>query len=144
MNVNKLVKLRKKPIVGKYIKKIIMLFGVCIEDTTEIGNNVDFVHNSVGTVLHSYSVIEDNVKIYQGVTLGRADIYTNNSKFEGILIKDGAILCAGAKILCKNGLLTVGKNTIIGANAVLLCSTGDNEIWAGNPAKLIRKRDDIN
>lgn len=49
----------------------------------------------------------------------------------------------GAKVLCKEGVLTVGKNTIIGANAVLLESTGDNEIWVGIPAKKIGLRKDI-
>ncbi|MFQ7842579.1 MAG: acyltransferase, partial [Thomasclavelia spiroformis] len=57
-------------------------------------------------------------------------------------IKEGAILCAGAKILGK-GQLTVGRNTIIAANAVLLSSTGDNEVWAGIPAKKIKDRERI-
>lgn len=55
-----------------------------------------------------------------------------------IIISDGAILCAGAKILSKEDTLIVGKNTIIGANSVLLNSTGDNEVWVGIPAKRIK------
>ena len=85
------------------------------------------------------NTIGNNVKIYQNVTLGRADIWqdSSKSKFKSIHIGDGAIICAGAKVICKKGTLRVGKNTIIGANAVLTCSTGDNEIWAGIPAKKI-------
>jgi len=30
----------------------------------------------------------------------------------------------------------------VGANAVLLQSTGENEIWAGIPAKCVGKRED--
>lgn len=60
--------------------------------------------------------------------------------FERIVLKDGCILCAGVKVICNEGTLVVGKNTIVAANAVLLCSTGDNEIWAGVPARLIKKR----
>lgn len=55
-------------------------------------------------------------------------------------IQDDVILCAGCKVLSK-GKLTIGKGTIIGANAVLTQSTGENEIWAGIPAKRIGKRD---
>lgn len=41
--------------------------------------------------------------------------------------------------------MTIAKGTIVAANAVLLCSTGENEIWAGVPAKCIGKRKiDIN
>lgn len=47
---------------------------------------------------------------------------------KGIILKKGSILCAGAKIICNRGLLVVGENTVVGANAVLTCSTGDNEI----------------
>ncbi|MCM0647407.1 hypothetical protein NBE98_03325 [Clostridium swellfunianum] len=80
------------------------------------------------------------MKLYQGVTFGRADIYKpiNDSEMNGIYVRQGAVICAGAKILCKEGILTIGKNTVIGANSVLTCSTGDNEIWAGVPARKIK------
>lgn len=60
------------------------------------------------------------------------------SEFKRIILKSGCVLCAGAKIICNRGTLTVGRNTIIAANAVLTQSTGDKEIWAGIPAKLIK------
>ena len=56
-----------------------------------------------------------------------------------IIVEEGAVICAGAKILAKDKIV-IGKGTIIGANSVLTCSTGDNEIWAGIPARFIRKR----
>jgi len=40
--------------------------------------------------------------------------------------------------------LIVGKNSVIGANAVLFNSTGENEIWAGIPAQKIGNRVDAN
>ena len=58
-------------------------------------------------------------------------------------LKRGAILCTGARIIGKKGILVVGENTIIGANAVLTCSTGNNEVWAGIPARKIKDRDDV-
>ena len=70
----------------------------------------------------------------------RIDNRVLKSDFKGIVIEKGAVLCVGAKIICNKGILTVGKQTIIGANAVLTKSTGEDEIWAGVPAKFIKKR----
>lgn len=36
----------------------------------------------------------------------------------------------------------MGAGTVVGANAVLTCSTGPNEIWAGVPARLVGRRSD--
>ena len=41
------------------------------------GKNVKFPHNAIGTVIPDKTIIEDNVKIYQNVTIGRADIFKN-------------------------------------------------------------------
>jgi serine O-acetyltransferase len=62
------------------------------------------------------------------------------SKFEGIIIEDDVLLSPGAKVLCKAGVLKVAKGTVLGANAVLLESTKENEIWAGVPAKRVGMR----
>jgi serine O-acetyltransferase len=64
------------------------------------------------------------------------------SRFEGIVIEDDVILSPGAKVLCKEGVLRVRRGTVVGANAVLLQSTGEWEIWAGVPAKMVGKRDE--
>jgi serine O-acetyltransferase len=63
-----------------------------------------------------------------------------HSKFVGIVIEDDVILSPGAKVLCKEGVLRVGQGTVVGANAVLLQSTGKYEIWAGAPARCIGER----
>lgn len=91
-------------------------------------------------------MIEKNVTIFHQVTCGRGDMYNifpnaPKSEFKGIVLKEGCVLCVGAKIICNRGKLIVGKNTIVAANSVLTKSTGDNEIWAGIPAKLIKKHD---
>jgi serine O-acetyltransferase len=64
------------------------------------------------------------------------------SSFERIVIEDDVILAPGAKVLCKEGTLRVRRGTVVGANAVLLQSTGENEIWAGMPARCIGQRED--
>ena len=140
MRVDTLIKFRKNIIFNKIVYHLLLNKGMDLPAKVKIGKNVRFPHNSFVTVIHDNTIIEDNVKIYQNVTIGRADIQKNyeDSKMEEIIIKNGAIICAGAKILCKSGTLIVGQNTIIGANAVLLNSTGDNEVWAGVPAKRIK------
>jgi serine O-acetyltransferase len=82
------------------------------------------------------------VKVYPGVGTGRADIYrpANQSAFAGIVIEDDVILAPGAKVLCKEGVLYVRRGSVLGANSVLLESTGENEIWAGVPARCVGKR----
>ena len=144
MYVQNLLKFRKGILKG-LVTKLLKLRGLEIPKEVIIGKNVEFPHNSIGTVIHNNTVIENNVKIYQNVTLGRADIYLpiEKSKMNGFLIKEGAIICAGAKVLCKEGTLVIGKNSIVGANAVLVNSTGDNEVWAGIPAKKIGNRKDL-
>lgn len=139
MIVNRLTKYRNKQIIGKFVTKILEIYGVSLPREVKIGKNVVFRHNSPGTVIHRRTIIEDNVNIFQNVTLGRADVQIREeeSKFEGLLVREGAILCTGAKVLCKEGILVVGKNSIVAANAVLTRSIPDNEIWGGIPAKKI-------
>lgn len=139
-----LVYARRLPVIGKLAYYFLKLLGVEIPLKVPVGDNFELAHGGVGTVIHSSSIIGADVKIYPGVTLGRADIYRpmSASAFEGIVIEDQVILCPGAKILCKRGVLKVSRGTVVGANAVLLESTGENEIWAGIPARCIGKRED--
>jgi serine O-acetyltransferase len=138
-----LVYARKWPMLGKLAYLGLKALGAEIPVSVAIGDGFLLHHGGVGVVIHPKTVIGDRVGIYPGVTLGRADIHRpfEQSKFEGIKVEDDVILGAGAKVLCELGILRVGRGTVIGANAVLLQSTGENEIWAGIPARKIGKRD---
>jgi serine O-acetyltransferase len=83
------------------------------------------------------------VTLYNGVTIGRADPWVpqEESAMRRVVLEDGVVVCAGAKIVCKAGVLTVGAGTIVGANAVLTRSTGPGEIWAGVPARRVGTRE---
>ncbi|MCB2214407.1 hypothetical protein KQH50_03315 [bacterium] len=121
---------------------LLKLLGTEIPRSVDVGPGFILEHGGHGIVVHSKARIGANVHMYQGVTLGRADIYrpSEESNFESIEIGDDVILCAGCKVLCKSGVLEVGRGTVVGANAVLLESTGENEIWAGSPARCVGKR----
>lgn len=137
-----LIRHRRSLFFGSICTGLLKLLGLEIPNKVITGNNLKFPHLGGCIVIHPSTEIRDNVEIYHGVTIGRADVYNTwaDSKMEKIIIEDGAILGAGSKILCKNGTLKVGKSSIIAANSVLLNSTGDNEIWAGNPAKKVSIR----
>ena len=56
-----------------------------------------------------------------------------------ITVKDGVFI--GCNSIIMPGV-TIGKNSIIGAGSVVTKNVGDNEIWAGNPAKFIKTLED--
>ena len=143
---SQLVYARRIPLMGGLAYYALKLLGIEIPRSVPVGPGFELAHGGFGVVIHSHSIIGTRVKVYPGVTLGRADIYrpASQSRFEGIVIEDDAILCPGAKILCKEGVLRVGRGSVVGANAVLLESTGEGEIWAGIPARCVGKRNEGN
>lgn len=140
--VTSLVYARSLPLIGRLAYYALKILGLEIPLTVSVGQGLEIAHGGFGIVVHSRTRIGDHVKIYPGVTLGRADIHrqSSDSLFEGIVVEDGVVLSAGCKVLCKEGVLRVGPGTVVGANAVLLESTNENEIWAGMPARKIGQR----
>jgi serine O-acetyltransferase len=139
----RLVYARTHPLLGKIAYYLLKLLGVEIPRSVKIGKEFLLEHGGFGVVIHSKTIIGDRVKIYPGITIGRADIYRpiEKSRFEGVVIEDDVILCPGARILGKEGRLIVRQGTVVGANAVLLEATGEWEIWAGIPARCVGKRE---
>ncbi len=140
--VTSLAYARRWPVLGRLAYYALKLLGVEMPRSVPIGADLEIAHGGFGIVIHRHARIGARVKIYPGVTLGRADIYrpASQSRFEGVVIEDDVILSPGCKVLCKEGVLTVGRGTVIGANAVLLQSTGEWEIWAGVPARRVGTR----
>jgi serine O-acetyltransferase len=139
----RLVYERNSQIFGRLAYLALKLLGSEIPLSVQIGEDLELAHGGFGVVIHPKTRIGDRVKIYTGVTLGRADVYLpfDRSSFEGIVIEDDVILSPGSKVLCREGTLRVKRGTVVGANAVLLNSTGENEIWAGIPATCIGRRE---
>ncbi len=121
----------------RWAKEMLALYGVEIDPHTQIGRDFRLVHRGFGTVIHGNCTIGDRVQIYHQVAIGRADGYRDPSivPMARIMIGDDVVLFPGAKLLGGPEALHVGRGTIVGANAVLLQSTGEYEIWAGIPAR---------
>ena len=127
--------LRKVPILPQLIQILIRVVYACeVFPSTDIKEGVKFCHKGLGCVIHEHAVIEKNVMIFQNVTLGG-----NGKNVEGLKaphIYEGAIIFTGACVL---GGVNVGKNSIVGANAVVLCDVPDNCIAVGVPAVIKKK-----
>lgn len=135
--VEKLVSLQTHRFLYPMCHVLLSFLAVEIPYTVVFGKGVRFAHRAPGCVLHPQTRIGDNVHIYQGVTLGLAKPWESVRGGGYIIdVQSNVILCAGAKILSK-GNLVIGKGTIVAANAVLTCSTGEDEIWAGIPARRV-------
>ena len=111
----------------------------------QIGNYVG-ISNSAIVALNSI-IVEDDVMIGGGCKLYDHDFHSINFtermmnpdpgvKSSPIHIKQGAFI--GAHSIILKGV-TIGKKSVVGAGSVVTHSIPDGEIWAGNPAKFIRK-----
>ena len=110
-SVSALVRLYRYPIIGHLAQRMVLRRGADIPRSVKIGHRGSFPHNALGTVLHPGTTLEDYVKVYQNVTIGRGNIwldYHAESRLR-FTVKMGAILCAGCKIICSEDELVVGK-----------------------------------
>ena len=108
-----------------------------IHPAAMIGRRV-FIDHGVGIVIGETAVVEDDVLIYQQVTLGGVSLEKGKRH---PTIKSGAILGAGSKIL---GNIVVGENAKIGANSVVVKNVPDNCTAIGVPARIIARGYDKN
>lgn len=113
----------------------------------KLGQNV---YVAPGVIIGNNVKIQNNVSLYEGITLednvfcGPSCVFTNifnprclyprNSKefFRQTLVKNGASIGANATIICG---ITLGRNSFVGAGAVVTRDVPDYGLFYGNPAK---------
>ena len=111
-----------------------------------IGNHVGMSNTVIFAMNHVE--IGDHVLLGNGVKIYDTDFHSldaaerrKGSEDHGIVskpvvIREGAFIGAGSLIL--KGV-TIGQNSIVGAASVVTRSIPDGEVWAGNPARFIRR-----
>ena len=109
-----------------------ILTHIDIHPAANIGQRV-FIDHGNGVVIGETAIIEDDVLIYQGVTLGGVSLDQGKRH---PTIKTGAVIGAGAKIL---GNITIGEHAKIGANSVVVKEVPDCSTAIGIPAHVIEK-----
>ena len=117
------------------------LTGVEIHPAATIGRRF-FIDHGMGVVIGETAEIGDDCTIYQGVTLGGTgkDVGKRHPT-----LGNNVMVGAGAKVL---GPVTIGSNSKIAANAVVLHAVPENSTAVGIPAKVVKRdglrvRDDL-
>jgi serine O-acetyltransferase len=108
-----------------------------IHPAANIGRRV-FIDHGMGVVIGETAIIGNDVIIYQQVTLG--GVSTNKGKRHPT-IEDGVVIGAGAKIL---GNITIGANSKVGANSVVVKNVPPESTAVGIPARVLKRGYDKN
>ncbi|MGQ5209980.1 serine O-acetyltransferase [Brucella abortus] len=106
------------------------IFQTDIHPAARLGSGL-FLDHATGLVVGETAVVEDNVSILHGVTLGGTG---KSSGDRHPKIRQGVLIGAGAKIL---GNIQVGQCSKIAAGSVVLKSVPHNVTVAGVPARII-------
>ena len=107
-----------------------VLTGVDIHPAAAISPGV-FIDHATGVVIGETAEVGADVTIYQGVTLGGTSLDKGKRH---PTVGDRVIIGAGAKVL---GPITVGHDSTIGANAVLVKPVPPGSVVVGVPGQVI-------
>ena len=113
---------------------------VSVGTFTEIGNNVKVGEN---VRIGAMCFIPEGVTIEDNAWIGPRCTFTNDrfppspkGNWEFTTVKKGARLGAGVTIVCG---VVIGEGALVGAGSVITKNIPPGEVWAGVPAKRIRK-----
>jgi serine O-acetyltransferase len=108
------------------------LYGIEIHPGATIGKGL-IIDHGMGVVIGETTIIGNDCKLFHQVTLGGTGKEIGKRH---PTLGNNVIVGAGAKLL---GNITIGDNSKIGANAVVLKSAPANSTLVGIPAKVINK-----
>lgn len=106
--------------------------GIEIHPGATIGKSF-FIDHGMGVVIGETAVIGNDVLLYQGVTLGGTGIMKGKRH---PTIGNNVVIGAGAKVL---GNITVGDNSYIGSNAVIIKDVPPNSTVVGIPGRVTKQ-----
>ena len=106
--------------------------GIEIHPGARIGKGF-FIDHGMGVVIGETAIIGDDVLLYQGVTLGGTGLVKGKRH---PTIGNNVVIGTGAKVL---GNITVGDNSYIGANAVVIKDVPPNSTVVGVPGRITKQ-----
>lgn len=104
--------------------------GIDINPGATIGERI-FIDHGTGVVIGETTSIGNDVKLYQGVTLGALSVRKKEDGKRHPTLEDGVTVYAGATIL--GGETVIGAGSIIGGNVWLTKSVPPNSRVFGRP-----------
>ncbi len=107
------------------------IFQTDIHPAARVGRGI-FLDHATGLVVGETAVIEDDVSLLQGVTLGGTGKETGDRHPK---VRRGAMIGAGAKVL---GNIEIGERARVAAGSVVLHPVEPDATVAGVPAKVVR------
>lgn len=115
------------PIISRMMSEYIHgITGIDIHPGATIGDSF-FIDHGTGIVIGETAIIKNNVKIYQGVTLGGLSIKKSlSSTKRHPTIEDNVTIYANATIL--GGDVTIGANSVVGANVWITQSVPEDSL----------------
>lgn len=120
-------------LLARWVSQIFRsLTGIEIHPGAKIGANF-FIDHGMGVVIGETAEIGNDVTLYHGVTLGGVSL--NKGKRHPTL-EDHVVVGAGAKVL---GAITIGANSRIGANAVVVKNAPPESVVVGIPGQVVMR-----
>ncbi len=106
-----------------------------IHPAATIGRRV-FIDHGFGVVIGATAILKNDILIYQGVTLGGVSLDKGKRH---PTIESNCVIGSGAKVL---GNITIGENSKVGANSVVVSDVCADSTAVGVPAKIIKREKD--
>ncbi|MFA7342901.1 MAG: L,D-transpeptidase family protein [Terrimicrobiaceae bacterium] len=101
-----------------------------------VGDGVILEHHALGIVMHPQVTIGDGCRIFHHVTLAAECAIGSEHR---IMLGGNVSIGAHSIVVAREGYsLHIGDNSILGAGSVLTKDVPPGQVWAGNPAHLIR------
>lgn len=113
---------------------MVKLGGVKVEKKVFLGSGISF-----DTLRPDLITIGEGCCITSGVKIISHFLDPDKDAMYYDSVEIGTKVFIGMNTLIVNSV-KIGNNSVIGAGSVVLKDIGENEIWAGNPARFIRKR----
>lgn len=125
--------IRGAKLLARWVSQIFRsLTGIEIHPGATIGPRF-FIDHGMGVVIGETAEVGSDVTLYHGVTLGGTS-WQKGKRHP--TLNDGVVVGAGAKIL---GPITVGANSRIGANAVVVRDVPADAVVVGVPGEIVKR-----